>query len=126
MYEIIGKLAVGGNMGGKVGNNNVKDRSLSYGTGPMALTWDPSKTGGSIQLTEGNSRCFLKEQSYLFRTTMTGQGFMSGVHYWEILTDNRTENELKIGVSLSNSFDFNSAFCDHSFGFAYYGILWLI
>jgi hypothetical protein len=29
---------------------------------------------------------------------------MSGRHYWEIHADNRTENELKIGVSASNKF----------------------
>jgi hypothetical protein len=28
---------------------------------------------------------------------------------------------LKIGVSTSNNFDFNTAFCDHSFGWAFYG-----
>jgi hypothetical protein len=47
---------------------------------------------------------------------------MSGVHYWEIIADSRTENELKIGVTTSKEFDLNSAFCDHAFGFAYYGL----
>jgi hypothetical protein len=47
---------------------------------------------------------------------------MSGIHYWEILADSRTENELKIGVTLSRDFDLNSAFCDHVFGYAYYGL----
>lgn len=45
-----------------------------------------------------------------------------GIHYWEIIADNRTENELKIGVSTVRDFDLNSAFCDHPFGYAYYGL----
>lgn len=49
---------------------------------------------------------------------------MSGVHYWEIEADNRTENELKIGVCCGNidKVSLNSAFCDQSTGFAYYGL----
>jgi hypothetical protein len=85
------------------------------------LVWDPSKTGGSIVITEGGVQCFLKEQSYLFRTSLTNNGFTSGRHYWEIIADSRTENELKIGVTTNKDFDYNSAFCDHPFGFAYYG-----
>lgn len=46
----------------------------------------------------------------------------SGIYYWEIIADNRTENELKIGVSTVRDFDLNSAFCDHPFGYAYYGL----
>jgi hypothetical protein len=52
---------------------------------------------------------------------VTSYGFTSGIHYWEIVADNRTENELKIGVSTSNILDFNTAFCDHPFGWAFYG-----
>lgn len=53
---------------------------------------------------------------------MSNNGFTSGIHFWEIYADPRTENELKIGVSTAKDFDYNSAFCDHPFGFAYYGI----
>jgi hypothetical protein len=88
----------------------------------VQLAWDPVKTGGVIALSEGSTACFLKEQGYLFRTTLGNYGFHGGVHYWEILADNRTENELKIGVSVGSEFDFNSAFCDHPIGYAYYGI----
>lgn len=41
---------------------------------------------------------FLRESAYMFRTVIAKEPFMSGVHYWEIEADNRTENELKIGV----------------------------
>jgi hypothetical protein len=93
----------------------------SGGGSAIQMIWDSTKSSGSIQLTEGSTQCFLKEQSYLFRTCIANYGFTSGVHYWEIVADNRTENELKIGVTTSISFDFNSAFCDHAFGFSYYG-----
>ena len=56
-----------------VGNNN----SLVSAQG-----WDPTKTGGGITITENGIQCFLKEQSYLFRTALATQGFTSGVHYW--------------------------------------------
>ena len=47
---------------------------------------------------------------------------MGGVHYWEIIADDRTENELKIGISTRKDFNPNSAFCDYEFGYAYYGL----
>ena len=52
------------------------------GGSPLNVSWDPARTGGSIQLTESNTHCFLKEQSYLFRTTVGNQGYTSGIHYW--------------------------------------------
>ena len=47
---------------------------------------------------------------------------MSGTHYWEIVADERTENELKIGVSSKRDFNYNTAFCDFEYGWAYYGL----
>jgi hypothetical protein len=101
--------------------------SIPNGSGiqTVSVGWDPVKTGGGINITENGAQCFLKEQSYLFRTSLATQGFTSGVHYWEIVADSRTENELKIGVTTNKDFDYNSAFCDHPFGFAYYGIGYL-
>lgn len=57
-----------------------------------SMVWDPSKSGGGIAITENGTQCFLKEQAYLFRTSITNNGFTSGIHYWEILADGRTEN----------------------------------
>jgi hypothetical protein len=37
----------------------------------------------------------------VFRTAIGNIGFTSGVNYWEIVADGKTENELKIGVTLS-------------------------
>lgn len=121
MYEVLSKyVPEGSNSPEKVKSNSL-ERSEGGGGESVQLAWDNGKSSGSITFTDGNTQCFLKEQSYLFRTSIANYGFTSGVHYWEILADSRTENELKIGVSCSTSFDFNSAFCDHAFGFAYYG-----
>jgi len=46
---------------------------------------------------------------------------MGGIHYWELHADDKTENELKIGVCCSKEFNMNSAFCDYDHGFSYYG-----
>ena len=48
--------------------------------------------------------------------------FNEGYHYWEIIADARTENELKIGVCKNRDFDLKTAFSDYSFGWAYYGV----
>jgi len=66
---------------------------------------------------------YLREAAYMFRTILGSEGFYSGVHYWELHADSRTENELKIGVATKKGdINFNSAFCDYSYGFAYYGL----
>lgn len=59
---------------------------------------------------------------------------MSGIHYFEIIADRRTENELKIGITKSTNFNYdtvcilylffctNQSFSDYNFGWAFYGI----
>jgi len=84
--------------------------------------WDSKFAGTNIVFSENNSKVYLKEASYIFKSVIGDQPFQSGVHYWEIIADSRTENELKIGVTLKNSFEPNSAFCDFEFGYAYYGL----
>lgn len=114
MYEILGQFCKS-----PVIINPINPINPTVSSG--GSNWDPAKCGTGIELTEGNAMCFLKEQSYLFRTVLGVTGYTSGIHYWEIYADIRTENELKIGVATSKDFDFNSAFCDHPFGYAYYG-----
>jgi E3 ubiquitin-protein ligase NRDP1 len=75
-----------------------------------------------LQFESKGQLVLLKEPAYVFRTTISTNGFTSGLHYWEIIPDSRTENELKIGVTTAKAFDLNTAFCDHIFGFAYYGL----
>jgi hypothetical protein len=33
---------------------------------------------------------------------------MNGVHYWEIIADRRTENELKIGITKNINFNYDT------------------
>ena len=58
----------------------------------------------------------------MFRTAVATHGFTGGINYWEIEADERTENELKIGVTSNRDFNYNAAFCDYDFGWAYYGL----
>jgi len=46
----------------------------------------------------------------MFRTALGDTPFYEGIHYWEIIADERTENELKIGVSTKVDMNYNSAF----------------
>jgi hypothetical protein len=85
------------------------------------LCWDKNKCGTGIGFLDNDTHVFLKEQAYVFRTVIGNIGFESGVNYWEIIADSKTENELKIGIAGSKDFDMNSAFCDHVFGYAFYG-----
>ena len=58
----------------------------------------------------------------MFRSIIADAPMTQGIHYWEIHADAGTENELKIGVACKKDFNYNSAFCDYEFGYAYYGI----
>ena len=58
----------------------------------------------------------------MFRSVIANVSFESGIHYWEIVDDARTENELKVGVCKNRDFDKATAFSDYSFGWAYYAV----
>lgn len=58
----------------------------------------------------------------MFKSVVADYPMMNGCHYWEILADGKTENELKIGVSTKKDFNYNTAFCDSDHGFAFYGL----
>jgi E3 ubiquitin-protein ligase NRDP1 len=62
----------------------------------------------------------LKEEQYIFRTVIGDTLFEGGLHYWEIIADARSENELKVGVCKRRDLDLKTAFSDYSFGWAYY------
>lgn len=89
---------------------------------PIPFKWDQKFCGTNIVISDYGSHAYLKESSYIFKTVIGDQPFYEGVHYWEIHADPRTENELKIGISLKKDFEPNSAFCDFEFGYAYYGL----
>lgn len=89
----------------------------------LAIThfaWDP-KRSDVIEMTPNRRGLFLKEEQYVFRSVLGDKCFFEGIHYWEIIADARTENELKIGVCKNKDFDLKTAFSDYSFGWAYYG-----
>ena len=90
--------------------------------GNQTFRWSTKCKGTGIELSNDNLFVWLKETAYMFRTLLGDTAFNSGVHYWELTADDRTENELKIGVSTKLDFNYNSAFCDFEFGFAYYGL----
>jgi len=101
-------------MGGSIG-------SLPMSGDVVPFKWDTTTIGSGIEVTNNKGSVFLKESPYVFRTVIGDTPFYSGVHYWELVADDRTENELKIGVCLSKEFNMNSAFCDYEHGYSYYG-----
>lgn len=54
------------------------------------LCWDTSKFGANVIISENNTKAYLKEENYVFRTVTGNIGFTSGVNYWEIIADPRT------------------------------------
>ena len=76
----------------------------------------------AIELTAENRSVFLKEDTYLFRSVIADTAFDSGLHYWELVADSRTENELKVGVTKKRDFDLKTSFSDYSYGWAFYGL----
>lgn len=83
----------------------------------------PPKIGSGVSVLDADCKhVYLSENHYLYKSVVADQPFMSGIHYWEIKIDHRTENELKIGVTTTIDFVFDSAFCDTNSGFAYYGL----
>lgn len=92
------------------------------GSKNAAWRWSTAMKGTGIELTNNNLDVWLKESAYMFRSILGDTGFTNGCHYWEIIADDRTENELKIGVATRSEFNYNSAFCDYEFGYSFYGL----
>jgi len=94
----------------------------SGGSGGIThFAWDTNKMGTGIEVIDTKS-VFLKENAYVFRTIISDTPLMSGCHYWEIVADPRTENELKIGVVTKKEFNMDTSFSDCEYGYAYYGL----
>ena len=84
--------------------------------------WDPNYSSDAIELTAEYRSAFISEDTYLFRSVIADTYFDSGIHYWEIIADSRTDNELKIGATKNRDIDMKTSFSDYSSGWAYYGI----
>ena len=102
--------------------NNPPINDLEYSPGITKFKWDINKKGQGIQVFSNGTGLLLSETCYAFRTVVSNVGFNSGVHYWEIEADGRTENELKIGVTKNLNFNYDTSFSDYNFGWAFYGV----
>jgi len=103
-------------------NLNVSSNLNTYDSGAINFKWDTTRQGLGIEVSNDKKSVFLKENAYMFRSIIGDTGFYGGVHYWEIHADNRTENELKIGVSTKRDFNYDTAFADYEYGYSYYGL----
>lgn len=102
--------------------NNPPINDLEYSPGITHFKWDATKKGQGIQVFNNGDSLLLSETCYAFRTIVANVGFNSGAHYWEIVADRRTENELKIGVTKNLNFNYDTSFSDYNFGWAFYGV----
>ena len=55
-----------------------------------------------IEISPDRRHIYIKEDEYIFRNFFGDVCFNEGIHYWEIIADTRTDNELKVGVSKIN------------------------
>ena len=67
-----------------------KNPSIESTSNFNELRWDSTKCGTGISFENNKALVFLKEQAYVFRSVVTSSGFTSGIHYWEIIAENRT------------------------------------
>ena len=77
--------------------------------GTCDFRWD-CISSQSIQLSQDGKAAYLQESGYFFRSVVADRPFRKGIFYWEIHADNRTDNEIKIGVVLRNQFNMNTSF----------------
>ena len=76
------------------------------------FTWDTEaieqtmirnkRISNCIQISADRRHIYIKEDEYIFRNFFGHVKFEQGIHYWEVVADSRTDNELKIGVSAIN------------------------
>ena len=104
------------------GNNQISINDLDYTPGITYFKWDNEKKGQGIQIYNNGESLFLNETCYAFRSIIANESFNSGVHYFEITADRRTENELKIGITKNTNFNYDTSFSDYNWGWAFYGI----
>lgn len=79
-----------------------------YNPGITSFKWDSNKKGQSIQVFNNGESLMLQESCYAFRTIIGNTPFESDVHYWEIISDRRTENELKVGITRNTNFNYDT------------------
>jgi E3 ubiquitin-protein ligase NRDP1 len=110
----------GGSFFGTMNNSNLLCNANALGV--TQFKWDTAKCGTGIEIGPDGQAVFLKESAYVFRTVISNNPFMAGCHYWEIVADSRTENELKIGVTTKIDINLNTSFSDYEAGYCFYGL----
>jgi hypothetical protein len=75
-------------------------KKVSAPVGRTNIKWNVKDCWMNVIASDDGTSLFLKEDAYIFRSIYATTGFTSGRHYWEIHPDSRTENEVKIGVTL--------------------------
>ena len=86
----------------------VRREGTGVGIDPKMIQWDPTCCGERIALSDDNKRCYLRESNYCFRSVVTNFGFSEGVHYWEVVCDSASGNELKVGVTSKRNFNLDT------------------
>merc|ERR1712232_802996 len=77
-------------------------------------------TSPNLQITEGTS-VYNIEESGLFQTAVTDQGYVGGIHYFEVDVNGNNRFPCKIGVTLGKEFDMSKqSFSDMPFGYAFF------
>lgn len=104
------------------GNIPICINEIDYEPGITQFKWDQIKKGQGIQVYNNGESLFLNESCYLFRTIVADTPFRHGVHYFELTLDRRTENELKVGITKTTNFNYDTSFSDYEFGWAFYGV----
>lgn len=95
------------------GKSNITINDNEYSSGITNFKWDLNKKGQNIQIYNSGEGLLLHETCYAFRTVVSCTSFSSGVHYWEIIADRRTENELKVGVTKNINFNYDTVSIGH-------------
>ena len=84
------------------------------------MVWDPVFKASFITATGDRIKTQNAPLSS-FASAVTETGFKSGEHYWEVL-DIANESLMKVGITTTKHFDYNSAFSDFPTGYAFYAL----
>lgn len=95
-----------------------KVKSNTDSTISIQLNWN--STANDLEITEGN-KVFNKQAEGLFQSAVTDQGYVGGIHYFEVEVPISNKYPVKVGVSLNKEFDMEAkSFSDFPFGYAFF------
>jgi len=84
----------------------------------IKLSW--TSTAADIQITDGSTVSNNHEQGG-YQSAVTDQGFVGGIHYFEVDLPHTNRFPLKVGVTLDKAFDMNAkGFSDYVFGYSFF------